>query len=284
MIKSIVTIVIPCFNASEFIRQTLTSILSQDYTNLQVVIVDDGSNDNSKDIIKSFTDKRIIYLYQENKGVSAARNLGLGYAKGEFLIFFDADDIMTNYFLSSRIDFLNNNNRVDFVSSDVIKFSNNENLPGIFSGATNQREILLYDAAKITCPSSYLFRTSFLIENKILFKEQLSSTADRYFLLQCLKVGKSEAISNIGQLKYRVSGSSMSANLNFSLVKDNEKFYVFLLKSNLIPPELKRRAVYLGYYILFASYWKINFKLVGLKYGSKAFLLDPFSFIKKLFY
>ena len=82
-----ISIVIPCFNAGQFIRHTLESILKQDEEIAEIIIVDDGSTDDSASIIASIKDDRILYIHQLNKGVSAARNRGLRLAKSGFIIF-----------------------------------------------------------------------------------------------------------------------------------------------------------------------------------------------------
>ena len=91
---AIVSIVIPVFNAEKFINETLDSILKQSFSKIEIIVVNDGSHDNSEKIIKSFCDERIVYFSQINQGVSVARNVGLSYVKGNYVIFFDADDLM----------------------------------------------------------------------------------------------------------------------------------------------------------------------------------------------
>ncbi|NJL45009.1 MAG: glycosyltransferase family 2 protein [Leptolyngbyaceae cyanobacterium SM2_3_12] len=89
------SVVIPAYNASKFIQRTLDSVLGQTYRNLEVLVVDDGSTDNTATIVKQYgaLDPRIILLSQGNAGVAAARNLGIAISTGEFIAFIDADDI-----------------------------------------------------------------------------------------------------------------------------------------------------------------------------------------------
>lgn len=96
-LKSIplVSIVIPAYNAESFIQQTLSSVVRQTYQNLEVIVVDDGSKDNTVKLVREFTqsDPRVSLISQSNFGVSAARNLGIEKSTGEFIAFIDADDI-----------------------------------------------------------------------------------------------------------------------------------------------------------------------------------------------
>lgn len=87
-----ISVIIPLYNKEAIIERTLNSVLSQDYEDYEVVIVDDGSTDNSAEIVRSFHDERIRFYSQENGGPSKARNTGVRHAKGDWIVFIDADD------------------------------------------------------------------------------------------------------------------------------------------------------------------------------------------------
>lgn len=89
-----ISVVIPLYNKEESILKTINSVLNQTYTDFEIVIIDDGSTDNSSTKVKEITDPRMSYYYQSNKGVSTARNNGVLKAKGEWIVFLDADDII----------------------------------------------------------------------------------------------------------------------------------------------------------------------------------------------
>ena len=88
-----ISIIMPLYNKEEWVSDTISSILSQTFRDFELIVVDDGSSDNSIDIVKSFEDDRIKIIKQQNKGVSSARNRGFLEAKGKFIAFVDADDI-----------------------------------------------------------------------------------------------------------------------------------------------------------------------------------------------
>ena len=90
----LVSIIIPTYNVQEYVFRAIESSLTQTYKNIEVVIVDDGSSDNTIEVIKKYQscDKRIVAAFQENSGVSSARNRGLSLARGEYAIFLDSDD------------------------------------------------------------------------------------------------------------------------------------------------------------------------------------------------
>ena len=103
--KDLISIIIPCFNASQTISRTLKSLREQDYKKLEVIIINDGSTDNSLEIISKYQqfDNRIKVFSQKNMGVSVARNKGLELANGDYIIFLDADDNYTSPFAISKM-------------------------------------------------------------------------------------------------------------------------------------------------------------------------------------
>lgn len=89
-----ITIIVPLYNKEESIERTILSVLNQTYSNYELIIVDDGSTDNSAKIIKSFHDERVKYYYKSNTGVSETRNYGLSKASGDWILYLDADDYL----------------------------------------------------------------------------------------------------------------------------------------------------------------------------------------------
>ena len=88
----LVSVVIPAFNMSRYIARTIASVLEQSYKEIELIIVDDGSTDDTGLIVRNITAKNIIYIFQDNKGLPAARNAGIKASKGDFIAFLDADD------------------------------------------------------------------------------------------------------------------------------------------------------------------------------------------------
>lgn len=99
-----ISIIIPLYNKENCIKDTINSILSQNYKDFEIVVVNDGSKDNSVAVVESICDSRIRLINKENEGVSKTRNRGIKEAKGEWLLFLDADDTMENGCLQALID------------------------------------------------------------------------------------------------------------------------------------------------------------------------------------
>lgn len=99
-----ISVIIPLYNKVKSIHRTIDSVLKQTYNNIEIIVVDDGSTDGSDKIIRNIHDKRVRYISKSNGGVSSARNYGVLKAKGDYIIFLDADD----YFLPNAIEILSN--------------------------------------------------------------------------------------------------------------------------------------------------------------------------------
>ena len=115
MNSPLVSIIIPTYNYAKFISETLQSIKNQTYNNWEAIIVDDGSTDNIKDVVKSFleTDKRIKYIYQNNKGLPAARNTGINACEGFYIQLLDADDLISTHKIELQVSFMQENPKSD---------------------------------------------------------------------------------------------------------------------------------------------------------------------------
>jgi len=120
--KDKVSIIMPVYNREEYLEEAIRSVLSQSYSNFELIIVDDGSTDNSINIAKRIADwdERITVIsLDENKGCAVARNEGLKKARGEFITQFDSDDVMLPDAIKSRIEFLNSNPEVELVFAKI---------------------------------------------------------------------------------------------------------------------------------------------------------------------
>lgn len=118
MKRPLISVVMPVYNGERFIKLAIDSILAQTYSDLELIIIDDGSKDDSAAIVKSFKDSRIRYYRQNNSGVAAARNKGLSKAKGEYVAMHDADDISLEDRLEKQVNFLETNKSVGLVGSN----------------------------------------------------------------------------------------------------------------------------------------------------------------------
>src|SRR5437868_3333996 len=103
----LVSVVMPVYNASEYLAESVQSLLDQTYNNWELIAVDDGSTDDSWKILQSYTDPRIKIFQRKNGGQCAATNTGLQYITGDCVLFFDADDLMDKNKIKVQVEALN---------------------------------------------------------------------------------------------------------------------------------------------------------------------------------
>lgn len=185
-----VSIIIPAYNAEEYLPRALDSIINQVYKNLEIIVIDDASTDNTKAIIKQYAEKdnRIVPFYSSvNRGVSSARNIGLRAATGDFVLFVDSDDELTKEAIRRMIDVSNDYNS-DFIDSYHLLYYRKKN--GKIYSFTEKKvpkkiQVLgnLNDNIKVL--DSYTYITGKLIKRSLLegleFNESLSRYEDLVF-------------------------------------------------------------------------------------------------------
>lgn len=198
--KSLVSIIIPAFNYAEYISETIKSVQAQTYAEWECLIVDDGSTDETARIVAEFAraDSRIQYIYQKNQGLAATRNNGIKLAKGDYIQFLDADDLLEKNKLRTHTTFLDENPQIDICYGDSFYFPNDEPaerwfcltekgsrwLPEIQSG-----EDALKSFIKINIPvNAPLIRRD--VTGKVgLFDVNLECFADWDFWFRCAAAG-----------------------------------------------------------------------------------------------
>jgi glycosyltransferase involved in cell wall biosynthesis len=116
--KSLVSVIIPAHNSARFVAEALNGVLGQTYRRFEVIVVDDGSLDDTRGVVEGFREP-IRYLYQDNRGPAAARNAGIRISKGEFLCFLDADDAWTPNKLELQVRFMEEHSDVGLLFADA---------------------------------------------------------------------------------------------------------------------------------------------------------------------
>lgn len=189
-----ISIIVPVYNASKHIPHIVSSIICQTYTNWELILVDDGSKDNSYDVCCEYAlkDSRIKVLHQENQGPSAARNNGLRHTNGDWVTFIDADDNVLDCFLQSMIELISSNNSVDIALAGYIiveraRQSTYSYKSAIYTGKDNIRSAIAEtNILHRCCPWGRMFRLSKIKEFDIKFNEKLAHSEDRLFMYDYL--------------------------------------------------------------------------------------------------
>lgn len=106
------SIIIPTYNRAAFLPKAIGSVLAQSFSDWELIIVDDGSTDNTKDVVAQYSDSRITYIFQQNAERSAARNKGIAHSVGEYVLFLDSDDYyLSNFLADLNLEIRKNNNK-----------------------------------------------------------------------------------------------------------------------------------------------------------------------------
>lgn len=247
-----VSIIIPAYNCEQYIGSTIKSCLCQDYDNIEVIVVNDGSSDCTAELVASFLpDSRIIVINQENKGVSAARNHGLECATGDYITFLDSDDELAQDTISRNIEVLISNqdanwlyfpiqridklgNRVDEIASNLLPSFKYKEIEKIVADDAFSR---MARRRLPTCVCGALYKRDFI---DLKFKE--GRFEDTIMVMELLRKQKDIIISPYGAYIYYDRSESF---INSEWDADKWISYVNVLwstmqtKMQLFPSKLK---------------------------------------------
>jgi glycosyltransferase involved in cell wall biosynthesis len=253
MIKPLVSIIIPTYNRAHLIGETLDSIIAQTYTNWECIVIDDGSTDATAELLEDYCKNDVRFQYHQRptyrpKGANSCRNYGFELSKGEFINWFDSDDLLVN---DAFVNFINEFEiNIDVVVSKVQKFKS-------LSELLNQSVIFSkniiddYLEGKITFyPSGVVWNREFLVKQEQLFDTSISNLDDWDFHLRMLYRKPVIKYINTPLIYYRVHDNSLSheiGKLNFNEIKSEFKArekHVNLLRINkLAPPNVLKKFI-----------------------------------------
>ena len=187
--KKRVSVIIPVYNVEKFILKTVESVMNQDYKDVEIILVDDGSPDNSAQIIDELAkrDNRIICIHKENGGVSSARNAGLKIATGEYVTFIDGDDWVEPNYISYLLDLVEKNNcEIGMNKNNYSDYSMNSSDKEYVVEAEKAIE-WIYLGDIFVAVWNKIYKMSFLRDNDILFDEKIWYGEGMLFNIDCLQ-------------------------------------------------------------------------------------------------
>ncbi|AHF12738.1 glycosyl transferase family 2 [Barnesiella viscericola DSM 18177] len=221
MNNPLISVIIPVYNAEPFLPACLDSVLSQDYSSFEILVIDDGSTDNSAAIIDRYAarEPRIVALHQSNAGVSAARNRGLAEARGEYIAFVDADDRVTSSYLSHLLSV-----QADLMIAGISLLyessgrTESHGFEHTRSAHTDRERGMIFADAEIhdttKGPCNKLFKREIIEQHHLRFDPRYSYGEDHLFVLEFVKHGQSIAqIAHIDYLYIHRKNLSLSHKL-----------------------------------------------------------------------
>ena len=217
--QPLVTVVIPTYNHADFLKIALEGVTNQEYKNLEVIVVDNHSDDNTDEVVKSFLNLNITLLKVHNKGViGVSRNLGLNHATGDWIAFLDSDDFWYPGRISACAHLLGDGNQFDVISTDeVMVFSGTNEQRLLKHGPSSDdmyRDMILF--GNRLSPSATLVRRSFLTLNNLKFSESiLHVTVEDYeFWLQLARHSAKFNFIRSVQGTYNIHGDNASSRID----------------------------------------------------------------------
>ncbi len=212
---ALISVVIPVYNGERTIAETLESVLNQTYRNLEIIIIDDGSTDDSLNIISQYDDSRIQVFSYPNSGVSKSRNRGITLAQGQYISFIDADDLWTREKLIKQIEVLQNTpsakvaySWTDFIDEEGNKIDRDERMT---YGGDVYPQILIADFLQ-SGSNALIYKDALTTVEG--FNESLSGPADWDLFIRLAAQYQFVAVSHVGIL-YRIGQqNSMSSKLS----------------------------------------------------------------------
>ncbi|PJW13245.1 glycosyl transferase [Geobacillus sp. Manikaran-105] len=224
-----ISVIVPVYNVEQYLEQCLETVFNQTYKNIEVIIVNDGSTDKSIDIINKYRKKysNILYLEQENKGLSVARNLATKYAKGEYIIYIDSDDYLELDMLEMMY------NKIKQIKGDVVICGHKEiyeDIPGKYSRVlidADENKVysglevadMLLNCKVMGVTWNKLFRRK-LIEKYGLYFEPGRYTQDWFPVFKHISKCNSIGFINKDLYNYRIRSGATKAKKNYKRLED----------------------------------------------------------------
>lgn len=260
-----ISVIVPVYNADKYLTRCLDSLMSQTYQNIEIILVNDGSTDTSKDIIEEYKhkDNRIVSVHKPNGGESSARNMGLDTAKGTYIAFVDSDDCIHPDMYTSLIGVMNGNN-ADLAFCDIMWQTQNgsehiglsEFTAGVFHKDEISEKLLINITHNRLLRATWnkLYKREIITGNNIRFPEDIVYGPDFIFNIEYLWYANTIYYLNKPLYYYdnTTAGTSKTSHNNILLSGKiiNDKLLVLAERKGINSRYFKTKAI--GEYIFFA--------------------------------
>ena len=225
MVQMKISVIIPNYNYARYLDQAIESVLAQSYENVELVVVNNGSTDNSLEVLAKYRNK-IHLINQPNLGQSGARNSGLSVSSGEYISFLDADDFWEPNKLEMQISLMNDSTQLVYCGISPFKDPGNEKLQSVlpkYRGSCTNYFIDLPGASIVLSGESTALFSRDLLQKVGLFDAELNSTAGWDFFRRCSLLTRFDFVSE-PLVNYRLHSSNMS-NSNNQVILDMRRAY-----------------------------------------------------------
>ncbi len=283
-----VSICIPTYNRCKLLIEAIESVQRQTIGDIEIIVIDDGSTDNTTRTVSQIKDSRIKYFYKENGGLSSARNVGIANSKGKYVAFLDSDDIYTEKYLEIMTGRLEENKDFGMAYSrfkDVYPDGRREF--GFKNASFLSGNLTRYYFGQMPCiiPSATVLRREILKD--FHFDEKLKLTEDIDFFLRLSAKTKVLAVPDAMVLR-RIFGDNLSIQSQKNICPNTaltlERFFCHLNGGDIVPAELARKKISREYRSLARTHIKAGNRIAAIKLMKKAISYYPwdYHYYKKL--
>lgn len=244
---SFVSVIIPTYNRSKFVKEAIESVLAQSHKNFELIVVDDGSTDDTREVIEKISDDRLKYFYKDNGGHCSSRNYGFIKAKGQYVALLDHDDLWPNNYLETMVKQLQAQPKYGFAYARVLLLQENGKTKPF---AREERYVsgwvtkAFFKGGPCIMPSATLFKKEILKD--FYFDEALLLGEDNDFFMRLSTRTPFLFVSEAHTIR-RAMPDSLSANITIDNqcygILSVERFYYHLGGNKLVPATLARRSI-----------------------------------------
>lgn len=257
MENNLISVIIPAYNASRFIKETIDSVLQQSYSEFELIIVNDGSTDDTLQLVKEMqtNDARIKLFDKENEGVCKARNDGYKISKGEFILFLDADDVLDQSMFDKCISIFQTSESIKAIYTKGQIIDQNSKQQEIFLEAktiVNEIDMLEWKEGFMPTPSCTLLKRS-VVDNIGLWDPAFSTAADQDFFIRVSNFCSIMAIDEV-LFYYRVHPNNMHQNISL-MEKDHIGVFRKAEKNKLFKTKSFKNKCFSHLYLILAGSW-----------------------------
>ncbi len=270
----LISVVIPCYNQAHFLAEAVQSVLDQDYPAVEVIVVNDGSPDNTREIAAQFKG-RIVYIEQENRGLSAARNTGIRAAQGRYIALLDSDDVCLPHRLRLEASHLNAHPEVGAVFTDALLYQDGQIVgrKSTVSGRpSNGSDFRWETVAYCPTPSTALIRRE-CFHTIGYFEEQLQRAGEDWLFAVQMAVDYPLAYLDEPTIYYRLHSENATAQLE-RINQQNRiasRAAVEWARFPEYPAHFQAKLLYFR----FATAWNTEPKTQAVGYFLRALATDP---------
>ena len=230
-----ISVIVPVYNVESYLERCINSLLNQTYSNLEIILIDDGSTDNSLKLIKKFSDPRIrFFVNEKNSGIAQSTNRGVDESRGEYIALLDDDDEAINNRLALQVEYMEEHPDIAILGGRSIDMDENDKILSLKGSVRNNpkliKAMLLFGNVDFYNGTA-MIRKKFIVDNQLRYRDGCYGMQDYRFYIESSKCGK---ITTLDQylLKYRKhEDNETKRNLTKCAKKRAKKFAEFQRES-----------------------------------------------------